>query len=147
MRGRRVEPSNIPMSISRGATPNTVDLEPQVLPLKGPHLYHALFENLDNPKQTSVFTGNERIAKTFVFFSWPLNLYEDFGLTCATMRLYCYYSLHTPSLRTYGTDMHDVEHKLVRNTRPSRHVKHNDTHLPSKCTRSGKQACTHHSCG
>jgi hypothetical protein len=89
MRGRKVELSNIPMSISRGATPITVDLEPQVPPLKGPHLNHAFFENIDNPKQKSVFIGNERMAKIFGF-SWPLNLHADFGLTCATMRLYCY---------------------------------------------------------
>jgi hypothetical protein len=47
------------------------------------------------------------------------------------------YSLLSP-------DMHCVKHKLVKNTLPSHHVKHDDTRVPPNCSRAGKQAVGRH---
>jgi hypothetical protein len=41
-------------------------------------------------------------------------------------------------------DMHNVKHKLVTNTLHSHHVKHDDTQVPRKCRRAGKQAPSRH---
>jgi hypothetical protein len=41
--------------------------------------------------------------------------------------------------------MHYVKHKLVKNTLPTHHVKHDDTQLPRKFRRFGKQAVSRHS--
>jgi hypothetical protein len=41
-------------------------------------------------------------------------------------------------------DMHYVEHKLVKNTLPSHHVKHDDTRVPPNCRKAGKQAVSRH---
>jgi hypothetical protein len=38
-----------------------------------------------------------------------------------------------------------VTHKLVKNTVPCHNVKHNDTLVPPKCRKSGKQAVSNHS--
>jgi hypothetical protein len=41
--------------------------------------------------------------------------------------------------------MHDViKHKLVKNTPPSNHVKHDDTRVPPNCRRAEKQALSRH---
>jgi hypothetical protein len=40
--------------------------------------------------------------------------------------------------------MHYVKHKLVKNTFPSHHVKHDDTRVPPNCRRAGKQALSRH---
>jgi hypothetical protein len=37
-------------------------------------------------------------------------------------------------------DMRYVKHKLVKNTLPSHHAKHDDTQVPLNCRRAGKQA-------
>jgi hypothetical protein len=37
-----------------------------------------------------------------------------------------------------------VEHKLVKNTLPSHHVKHDDTRVPLNCRRAEKQAISRH---
>jgi hypothetical protein len=42
-------------------------------------------------------------------------------------------------------DMRYVKHELVKNAPPSYHVKHDDTQVPPKCSRAGKQAVSHHS--
>jgi hypothetical protein len=41
-------------------------------------------------------------------------------------------------------DMHYVEHKLVKSTLPSHHVKHDDTRVPPNCRRADKQALSRH---
>jgi hypothetical protein len=41
-------------------------------------------------------------------------------------------------------DMHYDKHKLVKNTLPSHHVKHDDTRVPPNCIRAEKQAVSHH---
>jgi hypothetical protein len=41
-------------------------------------------------------------------------------------------------------DMHYVEHKLVKNSLPCHHVKHDDTEVPPKCRRAEKQALSRH---
>jgi hypothetical protein len=43
-----------------------------------------------------------------------------------------------------GPDMHCVKHKLVKNTLPSHHVKHDDARLPSNCRRAEKQVVSRH---
>jgi hypothetical protein len=42
------------------------------------------------------------------------------------------------------TDIHNVKYKLVNNTPPSHHVKHDDTQVPPKCRRAEKQAASRH---
>jgi azurin len=42
-------------------------------------------------------------------------------------------------------DMHYVKHKLVKNTLPSHHVKHDDTRVSPNCRRAEKQAVSRHS--
>jgi len=41
-------------------------------------------------------------------------------------------------------DMHNVKHKLLKNRRPSHHVKHDETQVPPKRRRAGKQAPSRH---
>jgi hypothetical protein len=41
-------------------------------------------------------------------------------------------------------DMHYVNRKLVKNTLPSHHVKHDDTRVPHNCRRAEKQATNRH---
>jgi hypothetical protein len=41
-------------------------------------------------------------------------------------------------------DMQNVKHKLVKITPPSHYVKHDDTQVPPKCRRAGKQAGSSH---
>jgi hypothetical protein len=41
-------------------------------------------------------------------------------------------------------EMHYVKHKLVQNTLPSHHVKHDDTRVPPNCRRADKQAVSRH---
>jgi hypothetical protein len=41
-------------------------------------------------------------------------------------------------------DMHYVKHKLVKNTLPSHHVKHDDTRVPPNCRSAEKQAVSRH---
>jgi hypothetical protein len=41
-------------------------------------------------------------------------------------------------------DMHYVKHKLVKNTLPSHHVRHDDTRVPPNCRRAEKQAVSRH---
>jgi hypothetical protein len=45
---------------------------------------------------------------------------------------------------TKSPDMHYVKHKLVKNTLPSHHVKHDDPRVPPNCRKSGKQAVCRH---
>jgi hypothetical protein len=40
--------------------------------------------------------------------------------------------------------MHFVKHKLVKNTLPSHHVKHDDTQVPPICGKAEKQALSRH---
>jgi hypothetical protein len=49
-----------------------------------------------------------------------------------------YTPLHT------SPDMHDVKHKLVKNTLPSHHVKQDDTRVPPNCRRAEKQVVSRH---
>jgi hypothetical protein len=51
---------------------------------------------------------------------------------------------HTTLLRE-SPAMHYVKHKLVKNTLPSHHVKHDDTRVPLNCRRAEKQALSRHS--
>jgi hypothetical protein len=47
-------------------------------------------------------------------------------------------------LHKISPDMHIVKHKLVKNTLPCHHVKHDDTPVPPKCRRAEKQAISRH---
>jgi hypothetical protein len=40
--------------------------------------------------------------------------------------------------------MHDVKHKLVKNTLPSHHVKHDDIRVAHNCRRTGKPSVSRH---
>jgi hypothetical protein len=73
-----------------------------------------------------------------------LGIYGTHGL-CFLVSMLLYHT-HMPG--TFGrcsfytlpqTDMHYVKHKLVKNTLPSHHVKHDDTQAPPKCRRAGMQ--------
>jgi hypothetical protein len=44
-----VQPTHIPMTISRSSRPNAVDLKPQVPPLSSPRFKHELVKHVDNP--------------------------------------------------------------------------------------------------
>jgi hypothetical protein len=41
-------------------------------------------------------------------------------------------------------DMHFGKHKLVKNTLPTHHGKHDGTQVPPNCRRAGKQALSRH---
>jgi hypothetical protein len=41
-------------------------------------------------------------------------------------------------------DIHNVKHKLVKNTLSSHHVRHDDIQVPPKCRRAEKQAASRH---
>jgi hypothetical protein len=54
------------------------------------------------------------------------------------MGRYLYTLLHK------SPDMHYAKHKLVKNTLPSYHVKHDDTRVPPNYRRAKKQAVSRH---
>jgi hypothetical protein len=43
-----------------------------------------------------------------------------------------------------SSDMYFVKHKLVKNSLPTHHAKHDETEVPPKCRRAGKQAVSRH---
>jgi hypothetical protein len=52
--------------------------------------------------------------------------------------------VYTNTLLHISTDMHDVKHRLFKNTPPSHHVKHDDTRVPPNCRRAEKQGVSRH---
>jgi hypothetical protein len=72
-------------------------------------------------------------------FAWILHVVTVHIISRTSLPLTCIYTLRK------SPDMHHVKHKLIKNTRPSHHAKHDDTQVPPKCSRAGKQVISRHS--
>jgi hypothetical protein len=52
--------------------------------------------------------------------------------------------LHSTTFLHKCPEMHYVKHKIVKNTLPSHHVKHDDTRVPPNCRRAETQGVSRH---